>query len=145
MTLTKTHSHSPELFSRLFHNQLTRPWDTWLSDLESLIRVDEYQENGTLVVKAEIPGMDPDKDVHISIEGGTLHIAAERREETSSEDKYFHPQELRYGSFSRDLALPPGVSEADIKASYKDGMLEIRVPNPQMKATAPSKVPITKG
>ena len=143
--MTKAESHSPELFSRLFHNRLTRPWDTWLSELDSLIRVDEYQENGTLVIKAEMPGLDPDKDVHISVQDGALHITAERREETSTEDKQFHRQELRYGSFSRDLELPLGVSEADIKASYKDGMLEIRVPNPQSKATPPTKIPVTKG
>lgn len=145
MAMTKAESHSPELFSRLFHNRLAWPWDTWLSDMDALIRVDEYQENGTLVIKAEMPGMDPDKDVQISVADGALHITAERREETSTEDKHFHRQELRYGSFSRDLALPPGVTEADIKASYKDGMLEIRVPNPETKANPPTKVPITKG
>lgn len=144
MALTKAETHTPDLFDRLFHSWMLRPWASWSSEFDSLIRVEEYQENGTLVVKAEMPGLDPDKDVSISVEDGVLHIAAERREEKSSEDKHFHRQELRYGSFSRDLPLPTGVSEADIKASYKDGMLEIRVPSPVPKTTPPVKIPVSK-
>src|SRR5690606_4237071 len=53
-------------------------WTRWMPD--GVIRVDEYQENGTLVVKAELPGIDPDKDVELTVSDGMLHIRAERRE-----------------------------------------------------------------
>jgi HSP20 family protein len=112
----------------------------WMA--EGGIRVDEYRENGTLVIKAELPGIDPEKDVELSVANGLLHIEAERREEEKTEEKGYTRRELRYGSFARTLPLPDGVSEADIKASYRDGILEIRVPAPEPKPV--TKVPISK-
>jgi HSP20 family protein len=109
---------------------------------EDMIRVDEFHENETLVVRADLPGLDPDKDVELTVTNGMLHIAAERREEEKTEDKGYVHHELRYGSFTRTLALPEGVSETDIKADYKDGILEVRVPAPE---PAPAtKIPIAK-
>jgi HSP20 family protein len=109
---------------------------------EDLIRVDEYREDGALVVKAEMPGIDPDKDVELTVTDHVLHIAAQRREEEETEEKGYVRQEIRSGSFSRTLALPRGVTEADITATYKDGILEIRIPAPE---TAPTTtIPITK-
>lgn len=109
---------------------------------EDLIRVDEFHENGDLVVRAELPGVDPENDVELTVSDGMLRIEAERREEETTEEKGYLRHELRCGSFARTLPLPDGVSEDDIKADYKDGILEIRVPAP---APAPAtKVPITK-
>lgn len=109
---------------------------------EDLIRVDEYQEDGVLVVKAEMPGIDPDKDVELSMSDHVLHIVAERREEETTEEKGYVRQEIRSGSFSRALALPPGVTESDITATYKNGILEIRIPAPE---PAPmTKIPVIK-
>jgi len=95
-----------------------------------MIHVEEYREDGTLVVRADLPGIDPDKDVELTIAGGMLHIEAERREEEKQEGKGYLRREVRYGSFSRSLPLPEGVTEADIAAIYKDGVLEIRIPEP---------------
>jgi HSP20 family protein len=96
-----------------------------------LIRVEEYREDGMLVVRADLPGIDPDRDVEVTIAGGMLHIEAERREEEKQEGKGYLHREVRYGSFSRSLPLPQGVTEADITATYKDGILEIRIPEPR--------------
>jgi HSP20 family protein len=107
-----------------------------------LIRVDEFHEDGTLVVRAELPGLDPEKDVELTVHDGLLTIEAERREEEKTEEKGYVHRELRYGSFTRTLPLPEGVSEADITATYKDGILEIRVPAPE---PAPAtKIPVAK-
>jgi len=57
-----------------------------------------------------------------------LRIEAERREEEETEEKGYVRHELSYGSFTRTLPLPEGVTESDITASYKDGILEIRIP-----------------
>ena len=96
-----------------------------------MIHVEEYREDGTLVVRADLPGIDPDKDVELTVAGGMLHIEAERREEEKREGKGYLRREVRYGSFSRSLSLPEGVTEADITATYKDGVLEIRIPDPK--------------
>jgi HSP20 family protein len=114
----------------------------WRRAAEEMIRVDEYRENGTLVVRADLPGIDPEKDVELTVADGMLHISAERREEEKTEEKGYMRQELRYGSFARTLALPKGVSGADIKASYRNGILEIRVPAPE--AEPAKKIPIEK-
>lgn len=114
-----------------------REWAT-----EEMIRVDEFRENGSLVVRAELPGIDPDKDVELTVSAGMLHIEAERREEEKSEEKGYMRHELRVGSFSRLLPLPEGVFESDIKASYKDGILEIRIPAPEPASA--TKIPIAK-
>jgi HSP20 family protein len=112
---------------------------------EDLIRVDEYRENGTQVIRAELAGIDPDKDVEVTVKDGLLQINAQRRLEEKTEDKGYTRHELRYGSFSRTLPLPDGASESDIKASYKDGILEIRVPVSEPPAAAePTKIAVTK-
>src|SRR5579875_1416802 len=109
-------------------------------DAEDLIRVEEYHEDGTLVVRAELPGIDPGKDVELTVSDGMLHLEAERREEEKHEERGYVRQELRYGAFSRSLPLPAGVTEGDIKATYKDGMLEVRIPEPKRQETA-RKIP----
>jgi HSP20 family protein len=112
----------------------------WMA--EDIIRVDEFLDDGTLVLRAELPGIDPEKDVELSVRDGMLCIEAQRREEEDTEEKGFVRRELRYGSLSRMLPLPEGVAETDITATYQDGILEIRVPAPQ---PAPAtKIPIAK-
>lgn len=95
------------------------------------IRVEEFRENGTLVIRADLPGVDPDKDVAVTVSDGTLHIDAERHTEEQREEKGYLRQEVHYGSLSRALSLPAGVTEADITAAYKDGVLEVRIPAPK--------------
>jgi HSP20 family protein len=112
---------------------------------EHLIRVDEFRENGNLVIRAELPGIDPDKDVELTVSGSMLHIDAKHREEEDVEEKGYVRRELRYGSFTRTLPLPEGVSESDVTATYKDGILEIRVPAPAPAPAEPAKkIAITK-
>jgi len=107
------------------------------------IRVDEFREDGHLVIRAELPGMDPAKDVNVTVSDGTLHIKAERHEEEKTEKKGYMRRELRYGSFARTLPLPEGVSRSDVTAAYKDGILEIRLPLPAGETEPARKIPIT--
>lgn len=138
----------PEVLDRLFGRWpewFHRSFMVWPEDIANVLRVEEYRENGTLVVRAEMAGIDPDKDVEITVHDGMLHIQAERREEEKTEEKDYHCRELRYGSFTRELPLPEGASEKDVKASYKDGILEIRVPLPKPEPAMPAtKIPVTK-
>jgi HSP20 family protein len=125
-----------------FRGALEARWP-WLA--EDMIRVDEYREEGALVVRAELPGIDPEKDVELTVTDGMLHITAERRVEDRQESEKYLRQELRVGSFTRVLPLPEGVTESDITASYKDGILEIRVPLPEAPPTEePKKIAVTR-
>jgi HSP20 family protein len=110
-------------------------------EAEALIRVEEYQEGDELIVRAEVPGVDVEKDVDVTVSDHRLHIEAQRREEEQAERKGFVHRELRYGRFVRDLQLPEGVTESDVSATYTDGILEIRVHVPQ--GTPPTRIPIT--
>lgn len=110
------------------------------------IRVEEFVDGKNLVVRAEMPGVDPDKDVEVTLEDGVLKIHAERQEKEEHKDKGRYRSEFRYGSFSRNIPLPEGVKEEDIKASYTNGVLEVRAPMPDgAEPAAPKKLPITRG
>ncbi|HEU0042734.1 MAG TPA: Hsp20/alpha crystallin family protein, partial [Jiangellaceae bacterium] len=76
------------------------------------------------VLRAELPGIDPARDVEIEIGDGRLTISGERREEHKEKTR----REFHYGSFSRTVSLPAGAHEEDVTASYTDGVLEVRVP-----------------
>lgn len=111
-----------------------------------VMRVEDYIEEGRYVLRAEVPGIDPDKDVEISVSGGMLRINAERRVEEETEKKGYTRHEMRYGSFTRTLPLAEGAAEDDIKADYKDGVLEIRVPVGQPEVQAePKKIAVSHG
>jgi len=109
---------------------------------KDLLRVEEYAEDGSLVVRAEMPGIDPDKDVEISMHDGMLHIRAQRRDVSEHTDKKEYRSEFHYGMFERTLPLPAGVAEGDVTATYKDGILEVRMPKAKEALTA--TVPVTR-
>lgn len=109
---------------------------------EDVIRVEERRDKDAVVVRAELPGIDPEKDVEVTVSDGMLHIEAERREVEEKEKGGYTRRELRYGAFSRTLPLPAGVDESDVTATYKDGILEIRIPTREHRPG--QKVPVTK-
>jgi HSP20 family protein len=88
-----------------------------------IIRVEDYVAEGRYVVRAELPGIDPEKDVEVTVDGGVLHIRAEK----TTEKKEPHRSEFSYGSFYRSVTLPPGAKTDDVKATYRAGVLEISV------------------
>ena len=89
--------------------------------------IDLYDDEEDLVVKAEIPGAN-EKDIDISLEDGILSIKGERKLENEDKKDNYYRIERSYGSFSRSFRLPVEVKTNDAKASYKDGVLEIRIP-----------------
>lgn len=114
------------------------------SDREGM-HLEEFREDDTLVVRAELPGIDPDNDVEITVSDGSLCIRAERREkhERSGNGDFFR-SEFRYGQFTRTLPLPAGAGAEDVKASYDDEILEIRLPM-VTPAAAVSRVAVSRG
>ena len=137
-----------EAMARWFDDSWFPRWwpDLWRSRVTERMqpmRVEEFEEDDALVVRAEMPGLDPEKDVEIDVTDETLRIRAERRQETRVEEKGGYRSEFRYGSFSRTLPLPAGSSRDDVMASYKDGILEVRVPIDRAKVET-RKIPVQR-
>jgi HSP20 family protein len=103
------------------------------------IRIEEGEEDGKYVIKAEIPGIDPDKDLEVAVGDGLLSVRAERTERTTEKQR----SEFRYGSFSRTVRLPRGADESKITANYTDGILTITVPIEEAKKPA-QKIAVTR-
>jgi HSP20 family molecular chaperone IbpA len=109
-------------------------------DTERIMRCEEYSEPGRLVVRAELPGVDPEKDVEVTVENGVLRIQAHRREEHKERRR----SEFFYGEMVRTMVLPTGSDESAISATYKDGILEVAVPIPPAGRGTATTVPITR-
>lgn len=108
------------------------------------IRVEEEAGDGVLHVRAEVPGIDPQKDAEVTVTDGVLHIKVERRQEAKSEEEGRFRSEFRYGSFRRSLPLPKGVDAAQVNASYKDGILQVDIPMPAEPVGEARKVEVTR-
>ena len=87
------------------------------------MRMEEHVAGGRYVVRAELPGVDPAKDMEVSVAKGILTVRAERREDMQGQ----HRSEFRYGTFTRHIALPVTADAADIRATYHWGILEVSI------------------
>jgi HSP20 family protein len=87
-------------------------------------RVEEEAQGDRYLIRAELPGLDPDKDIEVTIDGKTLTIHAERRYQDSGPCR----SEFRYGSLTRLVRLPARVDAKDVTARYQKGVLEVSVP-----------------
>src|SRR5512144_2982473 len=103
--------------------------------------LDAWETETELVYAFDLPGIPEDK-ISIELEDGSLTVSAEReRTDEVSKDRFYR-FERRYGSFTRSIGLPQGVGEGDIRADYKDGVLELHVAKP--KAPEPRRIQIGK-
>jgi HSP20 family molecular chaperone IbpA len=105
-----------------------------------LVHVEDYVSEGQYVVRVELPGIDPEKDVEITVDDGVLTVKAERREEKKEGGR----SEFRYGSFTRTVTLPTGADEENVAASYSDGILEVRTPIEEAAKAERKRIAITK-
>jgi len=90
-------------------------------------KVDIVESDGEYTIKAELPEINKE-DVKVSVENGELTISGERKQEKEEKGKKFHRIERYYGSFMRSFTLPDNADEANIKATFKDGMLNLSLP-----------------
>ena len=102
-------------------------------------RVEELVRDSQYLIRAELPGLDPAKDIEVTVEGRTLTIHAERRQE----DNGPYRSEFRYGSLTRLVRLPTRVDAKDVTARYERGVLELSVPAREAKPEG-SRVTIEK-
>jgi HSP20 family protein len=92
----------------------------------NLIRLEDEMTDGRYEVRAEIPGVDPAKDIDITVHEGQLTIKAVRSQTVESHGR----SEFSYGAFARTVPLPAGADVDDVKATYAQGILAISVPVP---------------
>ncbi len=104
--------------------------------------LDVWETEDELVYAFDLPGIPEDK-ISIEFEDGTLTVGAERAPTQEISKDRFYRFERRYGSFQRAIGLPQGVTENDIHADHKDGVLELHVTKP--KAPEPRKIQIGTG
>jgi HSP20 family molecular chaperone IbpA len=102
-----------------------------------LMRLEDEIKDGRYEVRAEIPGVDPAKDINITMRDGQLTIKAERTEKKEFDGR----SEFSYGSFVRTVSLPAGADEDDVKATYDKGILTVSVAVKESKP-AEKHVPI---
>jgi HSP20 family protein len=115
---------------------------SWMSSVapgDPQIRIEEYVDGDRHVIKADIPGVDPDKDIDISVDGSLLRLRGQRREEQREKRR----TEIRYGSFERALSLPSGTTADQVSASYDDGVLTVTFP--EAAAPEPHKIAVSHG
>jgi HSP20 family protein len=117
------------------------PFLTLRPYLAQPIRVEEYVEDDRYMIRAELAGIDPEKDVEVTVGSGYLTIRAERSDKTEGK----HRSEFRYGSFSRTVGLPANADEDAVTASYRDGILTISVGLKTEEKAAAKKIEVVKG
>lgn len=124
-----------------------RNWDGWKRDLDRLFndfpafvrgeqqfgahRIDIHETNSEVVATCDLPGLEKKEDVHIDVQGNMLTIAGVINRTHEVKDEQMHRQERFYGRFQRSVPLPAAIDEEGIKASYRNGVLEIRMPKLQ--------------
>ena len=105
--------------------------------------VDIYETEDAIVLKAELPGIDP-KDVEVRVEDNTLYLKGERKYEKEVNEQNYHRIERSYGSFARSFSLPNSISAEKVKAEYKDGLLTLTIPKREEAKPKTIKIDVTK-
>jgi HSP20 family protein len=125
----------PSLFNELFDESFSQPGTPeWYPAVDVLESQDGY------VIRAELPGMNRE-DIKVEIKDGTLALSGERKSEKPAEGVKYRRAERVAARFWRSFSLPETVKQDGIEASYKDGVLEIRVP--KAEAAKPRQIEVT--
>jgi HSP20 family protein len=140
-----------ETMERWFEEAFRKPFSllgpSWLPRLrttemeEAIPSVDIFEEGDNVVVKAELPGIKKE-DVDVSVTDNVISISGEKKKEEKVERKNYYREERSYGSFTRSFRLPMEVQTDKAKASFKEGVLEIRIPKTEEAKKREKKVSI---
>jgi HSP20 family protein len=129
-----------------FFGRRTRPWwpETWFrtEGMElTAPAVDLYEEKDDIVVKAELPGIETN-NIEVKLTDHTLTIKGEKKKEEETKEQNYYRAERSYGSFVRTLELPKDVHADKVKATFKNGILEVRLPKTEEAKTKEVKVKV---
>ncbi len=136
--LTTLHRDIDDLFHSFFGTE--EEWFPTTGAFPAMPSVESYVRNGELIVRADLPGIDP-KEVELAVEGHRFMLRGERKAKEERKEKDYVYREVSYGRFERAVELPEGVDTDSIKATYHDGVLEVTMKAP--KELVAKKVPIT--
>ncbi|MBI3965247.1 MAG: Hsp20/alpha crystallin family protein [Chloroflexi bacterium] len=131
---------------------LREPWpfrSMWERGLPRLIgettawapKIDVFEKNGDMVVKAELPGIRKE-DIQITLEEGYLVLRGERKAESEVKEQDYYRSERSYGQFYRCVPIPSTVKPEQVKARFDDGVLEVRLPKPIVQVPQPTPIKI---
>lgn len=115
---------------REFNDMFDRFWSGALEPLQLgrwTPAVDVSETDDAVMVQAEVPGMDP-SEIDVSLEGNVLTIKGEKKDEREEKGENFHRVERQYGTFIRSVQLPTEVVAEKVSASFRNGVLEVRLP-----------------
>ena len=103
--------------------------------------VDIFDENGNVVVRAELPGMTKD-DIDVTLTENTLKISGSKKKEEKVEKKDYYRAECSFGAFTRRFSLPAGLETDKVQATFRDGLLEIKIPKTEEAKKKTKKVKV---
>jgi HSP20 family protein len=107
---------------------------------------DVFARGNDIVVRVELPGIDPMTDVTVTIEDGDLVVSGERRQHEEAKEEVYYRMEAAFGTFERRIPIPQGVKEGTVAAAYADGVLEVIVPEAAKAVEPPTtSIPIQTG
>lgn len=130
-----------ELFEETFGRWWPRGEGAVKEDRSWVPALDLYERDGDLVARVELPGLEKE-DVHVTLENQVLTIEGERKVEEEVQEDDYYCCEQRYGKFYRALSLPPGIDEHQVTASFKNGVLEVKLPRSEKAKPETKKIAI---
>ncbi|MEA5592761.1 Hsp20/alpha crystallin family protein [Rivularia sp. UHCC 0363] len=124
-------------FNRLFDDMLTQ--DSDFRNFSKVPAAELWETDEAVNLKLEVPGMDA-KDLDIHVTENAVSIRGERKQESTTEENGTKRSEFRYGKFERVIPLPARIQNTDVKADYKDGILNLHLPKAQEEKNKVVKV-----
>jgi HSP20 family protein len=139
---TELDSFRHEVDDLLEHFGLGHGWPkAWEVGLRPALEF--FVDDNKLMIRVDLPGIEPE-NVDVKVAGGFLTIRGAREEKQDTRNAQFYRREMRYGSFERTIQLPEGVKAEALKATYKNGVLELTATIPKEVAAKQVKVELEK-
>ncbi|MBI4698135.1 MAG: Hsp20/alpha crystallin family protein [Nitrospirae bacterium] len=130
-----------DFFRRPFGRTLWPGMPRLFEEMEPVPSVDIFEEGDDVVLKTELPGLEK-SDIDVSLTDSSVVISGEKKKEEKIDRRDFYLHERSFGSFSRSVSLPSDVQADKAKASFKNGVLEIRVPKTEEAKRKETKIKI---
>lgn len=116
----------------------------FLSRCGAFPAMESFRNNGNIVIRAELPGVEP-SEVHVTLTGDTLTVSGEKKHSREADENDVYFREISHGRFERSFKLPEGVKQEDVKASFKNGVLELSIPVPESEKPQQVRIEVGSG